>query len=149
MTTRTISIGVLIAIAVTGLFLTVMSAGVLSSTQTVTSSGMIAAVNIGVYNDAGCTQACSSVDWGTLAPGASTSKTIYLKNTGTVPVTLSMTTTSWTPSNANTYLTLAWNRQNAIVAPNTSVIATLTLTASANAGNLTTFTVSIVLTGTQ
>jgi hypothetical protein len=142
------AIGATIVIAAIGLFLTVLTAGVLTSSQTVQSSGTITAINVGVYSDSACTQNLTSIDWGTLAPGNSTTRTIYIKNTGTDPVTLSMTTSSWVPSNANTYLTLTWNRANYVLNANTSVSATLTLTASASAGALTTFSFNIVITGT-
>ena len=114
MAMRKLSIGATIAIAVTGLFLTLIAAGVLTSSQTVQSSGTVTAVNVGVYSDIGCTQNCTSIDWGTLSPGNSTTRPIYVKNTGTIPITLSMTTTSWVPSNANTYLTVTWNRENSV-----------------------------------
>jgi len=149
MAMRKISMGAIIAVAVTGLFLTMITAGVLTANQTVPSSGSITAVGVGVYTDITCTTNCTSIDWGTLAPSSSTTRTINVKNTGTIPVTLSMTTTNWTPSNANTYLTLTWNRENSVLAAGSSVSATLTLTASANAGNITTFSFNTVITGTQ
>jgi len=149
MAIRTVSMGAIIAIAMTGLFLTMLTAGVLTSSQSVSSGGTITAVNVGVYTDSACTQNCTSIDWGTLAPGASTTRTIYVKNTGTIPVTLSMTATSWVPSNANTYLTLTWNRESSVLAAGSSVSATLTLTASSSAGSITTFSFNIIITGTQ
>lgn len=142
------SIGFVLGLAVTGLFLSVMSAGVLSASQSVTSSGTISAVNVGVYTDSACTQACTSINWGNLAPGNSTAKIVYIKNNGTIPLTLSMSTSNWTPSNANTYLTLSWDRTNAVLNPSNSVMATLTLTATANAGNISSFSFSIIITGT-
>ena len=149
MAIRTVSMGAIIAIAVTGLFLTMLTAGVLTSSQSVSSSGTITSVNVGVYTDSACTQNCTSINWGGLAPGASTTMTIYVKNTGTIPVTLSMTTTSWVPSNANTYLTATWNQANTVLAAGSSVQAVLTLTASASAGTITTFSFNIVISGTQ
>src|SRR3990170_4219073 len=149
MAIRKISTGATIAIAVTGLFLTLITAGALTTSQTVPSTGSITTVNVGVYNDAACTQNCTSIDWGTLPPGNSTTRTVYVKNTGTGSLTLSMTTANWVPSNANTYLTLTWNRANYVLNANTSVSATLTLTASASAGNITSFSFNIIITGTQ
>ena len=141
--------GATIAIAVTGLFLTMITAGALVSSQTVPSGGTITAVNVGVYSNSACTQNCTSINWGTLAPGNSTTQTIYVKNTGTVPVTLSMATANWSPSNANAYLSVTWNRDSYVLAAGSSVSAKLTLTASASAGSITTFNFNIVITGTE
>jgi hypothetical protein len=144
-----LSIGATIAIAVTGLFLTMLTAGALVSSQTVPSGGTITAVNVGVYSNSQCTTNCTSIDWGMLSPGGSTTRTIYIKNTGTVPVTLSMATANWSPSNANNYLTVTWNRANNVLAAGSSVSATLTLTASSSAGSITNFSFDIVITGTE
>jgi hypothetical protein len=144
-----LSLGATIAIAVTGLFLTMLTAGALVSSQTVPTGGTITAVNVGVYTNSACTSNCTSIDWGTLSPGGSTTKTIFVKNTGTIPVTLSMATANWSPTNANNYLTLTWNRANYALAAGSSVSATLTLTASGSAGSITNFSFDIVITGTE
>ena len=144
-----LSLGATIAIAVTGLFLTMITAGALVSSQTIPSGGTITAVNVGVYSNSACTSNCTSIDWGTLSPGGSTTKTIYVKNTGTIPVTLSMAPANWSPSNANNYLTVTWSRANYALAAGASVSATLTLTASSSAGSLTNFGFDVVITGTE
>ena len=149
MITRKISVGALIAIVATGLFLTLLTSGLLMSSQTVQSGGTVSSVNVGVYTDSGCTQNCTTLDWGTIAPGNSVTRTVYVKNTGTIPVTLSMTTGNWAPANANTYLTLTWNRGGAVLAAGSSISATLTLSATSSAGNITTFSFNVVITGTE
>jgi hypothetical protein len=149
MAMRKISTGAIIAIAATGIFLTLLTSGLLISSQTVPSNGTITAVNVGVYSDSGCTQNCTSIDWGTIAPGNSTTRTIYVKNTGTIPVTLSMTMGSWVPSNASSYLTLSWNRGGTVLIANQSISAVLTLSASSSAGNITSFSFNIIITGTE
>ena len=149
MITRRISAGALIAIVATGLFLTLLTSGLLMSSQTVQSGGTVSSVNVGVYSDSGCTQNCTTLDWGAITPGNSVTRTVYVKNTGTLPLTLSMTTGNWVPSNANTYLTLTWNQGGAVLAAGNSVTAILTLTASSSAGNLTSFSFNIIITGTQ
>ena len=144
-----ISLGVVIALATAGLFLTVISAGVLSDSQTVPSTGQISGVNVGVYTDPACTVNCTSISWGNVAPGTTVTRTIYIKNTGNIAVTLSMATSGWNPSNANNYLTQAWDRSGYTLGQGASISAMLTLTASANTGSLTSFSYNIVITGTQ
>ena len=139
----------IIALAITALALTLTTAAVLSTNQTVPLSGTINAVNLGVYSDSGCTQTCTSLNVGTLNPGGTATQTVYIKNTGNVPETLTMTTGNWAPSGAGSSLTLSWNRQNTVLNATQSIQATLTLTAAANTGSLTTFSCDVTLTGTQ
>ena len=71
---------------------------VLNVQRAIPSSGLVVAVNVGVYSDAACTLNLTSIDWGSVYPGGSVPRTIYVKNTGNAPITLSMTTTSWNPT---------------------------------------------------
>ena len=138
-----------IALAITGLFLTLTTAAVLSTTKTVPLNGTITAVNLGVYSDSACTQTVTALNVGTLNPGGTATQTVYIKNTGNVPETLTMTTNNWNPTSASTSLTLTWNRQNTILNAGASIQATLTLTAASNTGSLTTFSCNVTLTGTE
>jgi len=142
------SIGAIIALTATGIFLSLVTAGLIA-TQTVPSNGTISAVNIGVYSDSQCTQNCTNVSWGTIPPGTTPTQTVYVKNTGNTPVTLTMTTGNWTPINANTYLTLTWNRQNIVLNAGQSTSATLTLAAAADTGSLINFSFNVIITGTE
>jgi hypothetical protein len=143
-----LSTGAFIALIATGVFLTLVTAGLIA-TQTLTSDGTITAVNIGVYSDSGCTQNCTSISWGSITPGDATSKTIYVKNTGKTPITLSMTTGSWAPANADDYLTLTWNKEGTTLQVGQSVSANLTLSAASDTGALTDFSFNIIITGTE
>ena len=139
----------IIALTITALALTLTTAAILSNNQTVPLNGTITAVNLGVYSDSACTQTVTALTAGTLNPGNTATQTIYIKNTGNIPETLTMTTNNWTPTNASSSLTLTWNRQNNVLNAGASVQATLTLTAAANTGSLTTFSCDVTLTGTQ
>ncbi len=144
-----IPLGAVIAIALTGLFLTILTAGLLTSSQTVPSTGNISSIGVGVFTDSTCALNCTGINWGNLAPGTSVSRAVYIKNTGSVPVTLSMTTSSWSPAAANGYLSLTWDRSNYVLAAGNSVSAIVTLTASSSAGSISSFGFNIVFTGTQ
>ncbi len=139
----------IIALLVTGLALTVTTAAILSANQTVPLSGTINAVNLGVYTNSECTIPATSLNVGAISPGASATQTVYVKNTGNVPETLTMTTGNWNPTDADSYLTLSWNRQNHVLSAGSSIQATLTLTAAENTGALTTFSCDVTLTGTE
>jgi len=139
----------IIALTITALALTLTTAAVLSANQTVPLSGTINAVNLGVYSDSGCTQTVTALSVGALSPGNTATQTVYIKNTGNVPETLTMSVNNWSPTSANDYLTLGWNRQNTVLNAGSSIQATLTLTAASNTGSLTTFSCDVTLTGTQ
>ena len=143
-----LSTGALIAIAATAIFLTVTTAGLLSINQSVSSSGVISSVDLGVYQEWGCTNNLTSVAWGTLSPGDTATRTIYVKNIGTAPITLTMTTTDWNPTNANGPITLTWDRENTILDAGSVIAATLTLSVSPSISGITTFNMNVVITGT-
>lgn len=83
-----------------------------------------------------------------MSNGTAPTYTVWVKNTGNTAETLSMTAGSWSPANANTYLTLSWNREGYSLAAGASVQAVITMTIAANTGSLTSFSFNIVVAGT-
>jgi hypothetical protein len=138
-----------IALVITAIALTATTAAVLSTSQIVPLNGSITAVNLGVYSDSACTQTVTTLNVGTINSGGTATQTVYVKNTGNVPETLTMTTANWNPSNASSSLTLSWNRQSYVLPAGQSIQANLTLTAASNTNGLTTFSCDVTLTGTQ
>jgi hypothetical protein len=123
--------------------------GALTVSQTFSNSGSITAIGVGVYSNSGCTTVLSSINWGTISPGASANYTIYVENNGTIPVTLTMTTGNWNPATASNYITLSWNTQNYVLAAGSSVQALLTLNVSSSVNGIASFAFNITITGTQ
>src|SRR3972149_4356370 len=119
----------------------------ISSQKVIPSSGLVVAINVGVYSDAGCTLNLTSIDWGNVYPGGSVPKTIYVKNTGNSPMTLSMTTTSWNPAIAAGQINVAWDRENTVLNAGQSTSATLTLSVSQNVSGVTSFSMNIIVSG--
>jgi hypothetical protein len=113
------------------------------------SSGTVTATaNLGIYSNSACTTPWSSLAWGTLTPGTTTTQAIYIKNIGnSLSLTLNMTTSNWNPTTANGPITLTWNRENTRLTPGQSVAANLTLTVSSNITDVTNFSVQINITG--
>ncbi len=104
---------------------------------------------IGVYSDSACTQSLSTIDWGSIAAGSSTTKTIYLKDTGTGTLTLTgLTTSSWSPSAAGGYITITWDKTGTQLTAGQSTTATLTLTVLPTITGVTTFSNTITIQGT-
>jgi hypothetical protein len=143
---RKIIVGAAFAIAAT-----LTMAGVLAfitSTRTIPSSGTIRGINLSIYWDDTFLNETTSIGWGSLDKGTSVNRTIYVRNTGTVPMTLSMTVGNWSPSGANSYLTVAWDQEGNNVTANSYVPAQLMLSVSPSFTNGTAFSVDITITGT-
>ena len=148
MVSAKISLGAIMAIAATALFLTITTAGLLTVNESLVSSGVVAGPDIGVFSDSSCAQNMTSINWGTLNPGQTVARTAYVKNLGNTPLTLSMSTSNWNPTNANGPLIMNWNRQNVVINPGNYAVATLTLTVSPDISGITNFSFNIIISGT-
>jgi len=121
--------------------------GLLTSSARIGSTGTLKTVGVKVYSDSACTNEVSSIDWGTLELGSTKDATVYVKNTGSVAVTLSLSTENWNPSSASGYITLTWNYGGQSLSPGSNIQVKLTLTVSANATGVTSFSFNILITG--
>ena len=154
MAQRKLPIGTLIALAATGLFLTILTSstiisGVVISSRAISSGGTITSMNVEIFNNNDCTQVCNNINWGALTPGNSINQTIYLRNSGNKPITIFMTTENWSPINASTYLTLNWDKENTNLNPGQVTPASLTLTSESDINSLTDFNFDIIITGVE
>jgi len=141
---------IIIALVITALSLVIVTAALLTTNQQVPATGTVTAINLGVYSDSSCTTPLTTISFGNVVPGNQATQTVYLKNTGNVAEsTLTISTNTWSPSNAGTYLTLTWTPTSSSLAVGASTSATLTLTATSTAGALSTFSFNVVFTGTQ
>ena len=136
------------AFAMAGIIVTLVTAAALSNSTTVPLSGTANAVNVEVYSDSARTQPVTSINVGNVNPGSTVTQTIYIKNSGTKPVTLSMVADDWNPTAATSYLTLAWNRQDYVLDVGDSVSATLTLSATSDI-EITAFRCNVTFIGTE
>jgi len=147
MAMQKITLGTVLAIAVMGIVVSAL--GALVATRTISNSGNLKAIGVGVYWDSSCTNTVSSIDWGVLDPSATVTRTIYVRNEGNVAVTLSMTTGNWDPSSASSYITLIWSRGGYVLSAGSVVDAVLTLSVSSSISEITSFSFDITITGTQ
>jgi hypothetical protein len=148
MASQKFSTAAIIAIAVTGVLLTLTTAGLVSTINTIPATGTVTSVGVRVYSDSGLTRNATSIDWGSMSPGGNINKLIYLKNTGTVPIALSMTETAWNPVGANGPITMTWDKEGTVLAAGQATTATLTLSVLSSISGITTFSFNVVLTGT-
>jgi hypothetical protein len=138
----------LIGFTVLALVSGLVVSGLLTTSRTLSSSGSVRAINVEVYWDDLCTQVVSSVDWGVLDPGAVVERTVYVKNSGSVDMNLSMTCTNWVPVEASVNITVAWDREGASVGPGAVLPAVLTMTVSDGISGIVDFSFDIVIEGT-
>ncbi len=146
-----LSTPVFLAIIVVVLLVSVSTLGLLTISQTISSSGTVMIVSspdLDIFSDNQCTQTLSSFDWGSIEPGASVTKTIYIKNTGDVPLTLAMVTSGWSPSVAENFMELTWNREDSVLAVGQTISTVLTLKVDSAISDITDFSVNIVISGT-
>ena len=148
MAAQKISSVIIVAIVLAGMLLTVTAASVLSVNEALPSRGtIVSSINVEIYSDPACHQKLTSIDWGDIEPGGTSSQTIYIKNAGDKPLVLQMTTDNWNPSEADGPITVTWNRENANIASGQSGPAVLTLSVSSTISGITDFSVDIVIIG--
>jgi hypothetical protein len=100
-----------VALASVGIVITVAVIAALSASVSIPLNGTINTVNVEAYSDIDCTQPVTTLSMGALNPGGTATQMIYIKNSGSVPVTLTMAASGWSPASASSYLTLSWNLQ--------------------------------------
>jgi hypothetical protein len=123
---------------------------VLTVNQNLGSSGTVTtSPNIGVFSNSACTNSLTTIPWGTITAGGSTTQTIYVKNTGTGTLTLGLSTANWTPAEASTYITVSWDKQGTQLSAGQSTQATVTITVSSSISSITNFSNTISISGTS
>jgi hypothetical protein len=111
------------------------------------SVGTVKALGVGVYWDSTCSQTVPSIDWGSAEPGAVKNVTVYIRNEGNAPITLSLQTSNWNPTEAADYISLSWDYGGQAIGVNQVVAVTLSLSISSNIQGITTFSFDIVVVG--
>jgi len=104
--------------------------------------------SIEIYSNQACTTALTSITWGTITPGSSSTLTLYVWNRGNTPVTLTKSVTDWNPTSLSNYLTLNWDYASQTVPANGTQKVTLTLNVPANTPTAGSFSFNTIITAT-
>lgn len=104
-------------------------------------------LGVEVYWDPECTSAVTEIDWGVLKPSDSSTKTLYVKNTGNAAVTLSMATENWSPASAGIFITITWDAEEITLDVGAALAARIILSVSAEISGISDFSVDIVIAG--
>lgn len=122
----------------------------LSSTGKFGSHGRIVSIGVQVFDNAALLVDCRDIDWGDLAAGASNTHTVWIKNNGTIPITLSMNAGDWVPLLSQQYVLFSWSYvSGTVVAPGANVQVTMTISVNQYIVGVTDFTNNIYLIATQ
>lgn len=146
---KSVLVFAIISLVCVGFALTLTTYSAINVSTNINSSGSITtSPNIGAFYDSACTTAVSSVTWGSVSAGGVTSQTVYIKNTGTGTIALSLATSAWNPAGAATYITVSWNQQGTQLPAGQSVAATITLTVAPSITGITSFSNTMTISGT-
>lgn len=118
--------------------------------HTLSSTGNIqiqATTGVGIYSNYQCTSELTSLSWGTLEPGETSTITCYIKNEGDTTIILSLETSNWSPSSASNYLACFWDYNGAQIAAGQVATVNLSLSASANTQGITNFGFDVTIIG--
>ena len=121
--------------------------GLLTASKTLSSSGSVKAINVEVYWDFEGTQTVDAIDWGLPGSGDTVNRSIFVKNSGNSPMNISLTTASWAPAEAESYLFPSWNGEGLSINPDEMVMVTLTLEVSEDVTGITDFSFTIIIEG--
>ena len=118
------------------------------ASSTISSVGTFKAVGIGVYWDEEATNIVEDFNWGSMLPGSEKSFTVYVRNEGVLPMTLTMSTSNWDPTEAADYLTLTCSHSGQTIDTKITVPVTVTLTVSSDIMELNNFAFDVTAVGT-
>ena len=95
----------------------------LLSTRAVTSQCNLNGINIEFYEDSECTNKITELNWKIMKEDDKVTKTLYLKNTGDMPVILNMKVSEYIPSDIRELISLSWDMEGLSLNPGESTPA--------------------------
>jgi hypothetical protein len=107
-------------------------AGYAVLTLTIPNSINIYTSGIEAYWDDQKTQRVTTIDWGWMYPGNSSTRTLYLYNPGNNRLNITKTLINWNPSNASIYVTILWTPDLIQLESQLLTQTTITLTLSSS-----------------
>ena len=131
---------VLLLALLIGILFVSLGQAVQSPAQTV----LITTEDMHLYRDPKCTITMTAIDWGTLYPGSTVTRTVFVRNEGDVVSLLQFDTVRWNPEEASAYLVFNTTYRGEMLLPGQVVGIILSLYATPDAA-ATPFKFTIVL----
>jgi len=144
---ESIVVGAAVALVLYTLSLSLLGPAVstILSNRTISNAGNVKTIGVGVYWDQALTNPVSSINWGTIEPGSNVIRTVFIRNEGNAPATLSMAASNWNPSDASSYMTLSWDYGGQSLTMNEVVEVDFTLSVSGSVTGITSFSFDITI----
>jgi hypothetical protein len=128
------------------IILAVATAAILYYVSRLPSYGNIKAIGIQVYGDSALSKPVESINWGTIEAGGVSIASVWLRNNGTSPVTLTLANQNFNPASAANYLTLSWTYTGQTLQSNGVIAVNLQLSVASNVKDITSFSFDIIIT---
>jgi hypothetical protein len=116
-------------------------------TARIPTTAQLKLLGVGVYKDVSFTIPVTEIDWGMVEPGENKTYSVYIKNESNVPITLTMYTEGWNPSEAASSIMLTWDCDGSRIDVDTSIGATFTLTVGPATSGFRSFSFTAVIVG--
>ena len=100
-------------------------------------------VGVGVYWDNNCTDSVDEIDWGIIQPGSTVNVTVFVKNEGSLAISLNITAENWSPIETTSYMTFSSNYMGQTINLRENLQVTLSLTTAPNIEEITNFSFNI------
>ena len=124
------------------------ASSLIQSSNTISSSGSVKGIGVGIYWDSACTDQVTSIDWEVIDPGSSKTVSVYVKNQGNAVVTLSKIAENWNPSTSSDFMTLNWDYSGQTLSVNQVLRTRLTLVVYSTISGITNFSFDIIIAAT-
>jgi hypothetical protein len=121
----------------------------LQASKTLGNTGSVTAIGVEVYQNSNGSNPVTSFNWGQISPNSTKTETCYIENTGNQSLTLSMSASSWSPTNCTQYMTLSWNLAGATLSGGQIKTAVFTLTVSPTIQGITNFSFDVTIVGSS
>jgi len=136
-----------ILLSISSLLLVSFIAAQLNGFFTIQNQGTVTSINISIYSDSACTEPLTAIHWGSIKVGETKTSMAYLRNEGTLAVTVTLSVGDWVPSASSGALSLTWDSENAQVEVGNVQPVVFSLKALNN--NVTGFAFRTIVTGIE
>lgn len=120
---------------------------VMQRAYSISNFAQVKAVGVEVYVDPELTVRLTEINWGSVEPGESKTFNAYIQNAGNSPITLSLDTENWVPTNASSMIKVSWDYPSGTVDARQAVMVKFELHVDFAVSGIDTFSFTMVITG--